>query len=72
MSEITKVNHYNRGKIEAIVFIMDQDLNFNEGNVVKYVVRAKWKGNHLKDLKKARQYLDYEIERLESEPCEST
>ena len=58
--------HYNTGKIEVIDFIQDQKLNFNRGNVVKYVARAAHKGKELEDLKKARFYLDYEIKQLEA------
>jgi hypothetical protein len=46
-----------------------QHMNFNLGNVVKYVWRAGSKGDVLEDLRKARQYLDFEIERLEGEAC---
>ncbi len=63
-----KVNHpahYNSGKIEVIDAIVDWDLDFIEGNVVKYVTRAKHKGDELGDLKKARWYLDYLIKNLE-------
>ena len=42
-----------------------QHFNFNRGNVIKYVWRADDKGNPLEDLRKARQYLDFEIARLE-------
>lgn len=38
-------------------------MNFNLGNVIKYIWRAESKGG-LEDLKKARWYLDNEIERL--------
>lgn len=40
-------------------------MNFNLGNVIKYVWRAGNKGNALEDLKKARWYLDDEIKRQE-------
>ena len=63
-----KVNHpphYNAGKIEAIDAIVDWGLDFIEGNVVKYITRAKHKGDELGDLKKARWYLDYLIKSLE-------
>ena len=48
-------------------------LGFRLGNVVKYVLRAgKKKGNTtLKDLKKAKWYLDREIEKLEEEENEN-
>lgn len=42
-----------------------QHLNFCRGNVVKYVWRAGAKGSELEDLRKARQYLDFEIARIE-------
>jgi len=50
--------HYNQGKIEIIDAIEDWDLNFCEGNVIKYVARHRHKGVPLEDLKKARWYLD--------------
>lgn len=57
-------SHYNQGKIEVIEFITDQQLDFCEGNVVKYVSRHKHK-NGLEDLKKAQFYLNYLIATLE-------
>lgn len=59
--------HYNAGKIEVITAIDDWKLNFCLGNVVKYIARAEHKANALEDLKKARWYLDHEIQRRESE-----
>lgn len=38
---------------------------FYRGNILKYVMRAPYKGCELQDLKKARQYLDWEIDRVE-------
>ena len=38
---------------------------FYRGNIIKYVMRAPYKGTELQDLKKARQYLDWEISRVE-------
>ena len=63
-----KVNHpkhYNEGAIEVIDAIVDWDLNFCMGNVIKYVARHKYKESPLSDLKKAQWYLNYEIRRLE-------
>ena len=40
-------------------------MNFNLGNVIKYVWRAGNKENAIEDLKKARWYLDDEIKRRE-------
>lgn len=59
-------SHYTQGKIEVIDFIEDQKLGFHEGNVVKYVARAKHKGRELEDLKKARWYLERRIMQLET------
>jgi hypothetical protein len=40
---------------------------FVRGNALKYLMRADHKGRKLEDLKKARWYLDYEIQQLEKE-----
>lgn len=56
--------HYTKG-IEVIDFIESWKLDFHAGNVVKYVTRAKHKGNELQDLKKAQYYLKRLIEKLE-------
>lgn len=57
--------HYTQGKIEVIDFIEDQKLQFHESQVVKYITRAKYKGNELQDLKKAQFYLNRKIKILE-------
>ncbi len=62
---INQPPYYTQGKIEVIDFIEDQQLGFHEGNVVKYVSRARHKGNELQDLKKARWYLNRAIANLE-------
>ena len=58
-------SHYNSGNIEVIDAIEDWRLDFNAGNVVKYVARHQHKANPVEDLKKARWYLDRIIQRLE-------
>ena len=55
-------DHYAVMKIQPIEFILANELGFCEGNVIKYLCRYKRK-NGLEDLKKARQYLDFFIER---------
>ncbi len=57
--------HYKAGNIEVIDFLEDQKLGGHEWNVVKYVCRARHKGNELQDLKKAQWYLDRKIKALE-------
>lgn len=41
-----------------------QHFNFNRGNAIKYIWRAGFKENEIEDLKKAIQYLEFEINRL--------
>ena len=58
-------SHYNKG-IETIDYIDSWEMNFNTGNVIKYVTRAGYKNNQLEDLKKAMWYLQREIDRVEN------
>jgi hypothetical protein len=55
--------HYKHG-IEAIDVIHSWDLNFNLGNVIKYIARHKHKGTPMEDLEKALWYLEDHLERL--------
>lgn len=52
---------------EAIKVIEAWELGFCLGNTVKYISRAGKKGDAIEDLKKARWYLDREIQRREKE-----
>jgi hypothetical protein len=56
--------HYKVGGIETIDFIEAKKLNYNIGNVVKYLTRADHKGNRKQDLEKALWYLTREINSL--------
>jgi len=63
-----KVNHpkhYTFGTIEVIEVIEDWELGFHEGNCIKYIARAKHKGEELQDLKKAQWYLNKKIKNME-------
>ena len=53
--------HYKVGGIETIDFIEAKKLNYNLGNVVKYITRSDHKGNRKQDLEKALWYLNREI-----------
>jgi hypothetical protein len=53
--------HYTTGGIETIDFIEAKHLNYNLGNVVKYITRADHKGKRVEDLQKAKWYLEREI-----------
>jgi hypothetical protein len=57
MNDAINPNHYKQGNIQVIDFILDQKMNYVEGNVIKYVSRYKFK-NGLEDLKKAQWYLN--------------
>ena len=57
--------HYNQGDVEPIDAIEAWSLGFSLGNAVKYIARHNHKGTALQDLRKARWYLEREIERLE-------
>jgi hypothetical protein len=60
--------HYENGKgYDVIDFIKDYDLNFNIGNVVKYCARLGKKDERLKELRKALDYLNREIEHEEKQ-----
>ena len=73
MHEIIKPDHYDQGVYSPIAIIEHYNLNFSLGNNVKYVLRAgkkKYAGcneieSALMDLKKAKQNLEFEINRLE-------
>ena len=58
MSKISP-DHYRQGSIEVWDFIVDQDLGYLEGNIVKYITRAGKKDNEsrLDDLLKAQAYI---------------
>ena len=62
MDDINNPTHYTKGSIEPIDFIMSWEMSFLEGNVIKYVTRAPYKNNELKDLEKARFYIEKLIE----------
>jgi ribosomal protein S26 len=61
MSNVDHPKHYNEhpSGIECIEII--RHMNFNLGNVIKYVWRADLKNNAIEDLEKAMFYLQDEI-----------
>lgn len=63
LEQINSPCHYQSdGGMEAIDVIENFGLNFNLGNVVKYLLRAGKKGNStLTDLQKALWYLQREV-----------
>ena len=63
-SNVISPHHYDRWKIEPITFIMENELPFAVGNVIKYVMRAPYK-NGVEDLQKAKRYLEFLINQAE-------
>lgn len=62
--EIKKPTRYNKkGNLECWDVVLDQEMNFLEGSVLKYLWRYKEK-NGIHDLKKAKVYIDKIIEGL--------
>jgi hypothetical protein len=55
-------NHYSRYNIQPIDFIIDNNLDWCEANVVKYITRWRDK-NGLEDLRKALHYIQLLIDR---------
>lgn len=62
----SKPTHYQtQTEFDVIDFCKAYDLNFNLGNVCKYISRAGKKGDRMEDLKKALDYLQREIKYYE-------
>lgn len=61
---MSKDTHYKKS-VEPIDLIEAFELDFNAGNVIKYVSRAKHKGNEKDDLRKAMYYLKRLVDGLE-------
>jgi hypothetical protein len=68
--DVANQQHYTRFKIQPIEFCKANDLGYLEGNVIKYVCRYPYKGQAMKDLLKARDYIDHLIEKQKEKPCE--
>ena len=68
--ELTLRPHYYGGKhnvYEIVKVIKALDLNFNLGNVLKYMARAGKKDDIIKELEKAKTYLEIEIDYLKNQ-----
>lgn len=64
---VTHPPHYTQHPSGVECITITQHYNFNLGNAIKYVWRAGLKSkNPVEDLKKARQYIDFELTRLAS------
>ena len=57
--------HYQRGDLPVECIEVATHMNFNRGNALKYIWRAGLKNDETEDLRKAIQYLRFEVNRLE-------
>ena len=66
--KVNHPDHYNSGQYEVVDVI--DDAGFGEGfclgNALKYILRARHKENYVENLKKAKWYLEYLIQRIEN------
>lgn len=63
-------NHYKDQAIQPVEYIHANNIGYMEGNVIKYVSRWRSK-NGIKDLEKAKHYIELLIE-LETRECSKT
>ena len=61
-----KPDHYGGSEIDVIDFCQANNLDFMQGNVIKYVFRYKNK-NGLEDLEKAKEFINRMIEKEETD-----
>lgn len=69
MKSINTVNHPDHYQVEDKTYepykvIQAWEANFNIGSALKYLARYQKKWNPIEDLQKAKQYIDFEIDRL--------
>ena len=59
-------DHYQEHPTGVECIDIAEHFNFNRGSAMKYIWRAGKKGDTITDLKKAIQYLEFEINRIET------
>jgi predicted HTH transcriptional regulator len=60
---VNSPEHYTFGGIECIDYIEAKQLGYLRGNAIKYISRAKLKGNLIEDIEKAIWYLQRYVEK---------
>lgn len=70
MSNAIKPEHYNRLNPQPKDVIRAWGLNFNLGSAVKYISRAGHKDDIVQDLKKAQEFIQFEIDAIEGTRAE--
>ena len=63
---VSSPSHYRSHPSGIETIQITRHESFLRGNVLKYVLRAPYKGSEIEDLKKAAQYLRWEIDRAEA------
>ena len=70
---VIKPSHYTRWQLEPIEFILQNDMEFWRGNIIKYAARAGFKNydgqdstsSEITDLRKVMRYAEMRIEEIE-------
>lgn len=70
MSNAINPEHYNRLNPQPKDVIRAWGLNFNLGSAVKYISRAGHKDDIVQDLKKAQEFIQFEIDAIEGTRAE--
>lgn len=66
LNNVSHPSHYTSHPSGVETIEITKHESFLRGNLLKYVLRAPYKGNELEDMQKAQQYLSWEIERLQA------
>lgn len=64
--QVNHPKHYTIHPSGIETIELTEHMNFCLGNVIKYVMRAPYKGKQIQDLEKAAWYLNREINRLKA------
>ena len=63
--------HYKNQNIQPIEYILENELPFIEGNIVKYITRWREKGG-IEDLKKVKHYVEILMEHEDAKRNKTT
>ena len=65
-NSVLSPSYYNKENMSVSYIVDEYELNFNKGNIIKYVLRSgkKQADTEIQDLQKAMRYCQMEIERL--------
>lgn len=66
--QVNQPKHYTSHPSGIECIEITEHMSFNLGNAIKYIWRADLKGKSMEDLKKARWYIEREINKREEKP----